>query len=231
MADNFDKLWLQKQLNRNAIRRASEAIQAIGRALPCSVTAVNGSIVTVKFEINSTPWTLPPITIPKLESNWIREPTQIGDFGMTVPADAYLSAISGFGGAAPTLARPANLSALIFVPVSNKQSPPIDPNAAQVQGPNGTINRTTTGTTSSVVTNASGTTVTYGSNTLVINGTEIAGTVGSSSFTITSSQITLTAGGVPIVINSSGLSINGIQFMAHEHSGVTTGTGNTGGVV
>ena len=231
MADNFDKLWLQKQLNRNAIRRASEAIQATGRALPCSVTAVNGSIVTVKFEVNSTPWTLPPITIPKLESNWIREPTQIGDFGMTVPADAYLSAISGFGGAAPTLARPANLSALIFVPVSNKQSPPIDPNAAQVQGPNGAIIRTTTGTTSSVVTNASGTTVTYGSNTLVINGTEIAGTVGSSSFTITSSQITLTAGGVPVVINSSGLSINGIQFMAHEHSGVTTGTGNTGGVV
>ena len=231
MADNFDKLWLQKQLNRNAIRRASEAIQAIGRALPCSVTAVNGSIVTVKFEINSTPWTLPPITIPKLESNWIREPTQIGDFGMTVPADAYLSAISGFGGAAPSLVRPANISALIFVPVSNKNSPPIDPNAAQIQGPNGTINRTTTGTTSSVVTNQSGTTVTYGANTLVVNASEIAGTVGTSSITITSSGITMTAGGQTIVLNSSGLSIGGIQFMAHEHSGVTTGTGNTGGVV
>ena len=231
MADNFDKLWLQHVLNRNAIRRASEAIQSTGRALPCSVTAVNGSIVTVKFEVDSTPWTLPPITIPKLESNWIREPTQVGDFGMTVPADAYLSAIAGFGGAAPTLARPANLSALIFVPVSNKNAPPIDPNAAQVQGPNGTINRTTTGTTSSVVTNQSGTTVTYGANTLVVNASEIAGTVGTSSITITSSGITMTAGGQTIVLNSSGLSIGGIQFMAHEHSGVTTGTGNTGGVV
>ncbi|WP_455387449.1 hypothetical protein [Petrachloros mirabilis] len=231
MADNFAKLWLQKQLNQGAIRRASEAIQSTGRALPCKVTAVNGSIVTVSFQVNSAPWTLPQVTIPKAESNWIRMPTQVGDFGWTVPADCYLGGVSGLGGGTADLAQPGNLSALVFVPISNQNSPPIDQDAAQIEGPNGVILRTTSGTTSSVITNANGTTVTYGTNTLVINGTEIAGTVGSSSLTITSSQITLTAGGFPVVINSSGLSINGIQFMAHEHSGVTTGTGNTGGVV
>src|SRR6185437_12230915 len=76
------------------------------------------------FEVTSS-ITLPNITIPKAESNWIRMPTQVGDKGWTVPADAYLGAISGLGGGTPTLSRPHNLAALVFVPVSNKNDPPI----------------------------------------------------------------------------------------------------------
>jgi len=186
MAENYAKLWVQKSANQLAINRAQQAILNTGRALPCRVVSVNGSVVTVAFEVNSTPFTLPNITIPKAESNWLREPTQAGDFGMTMPSDAYLGGVSGLGGGVATMARPGNLSALVFVPVSNKNSPPIDQNAAQVQGPNGVIIKTTVGTTSEIVTNTSGTTITFGTTSLVINATGITFTVAGQTFTINS---------------------------------------------
>ncbi len=160
MADNYSKLWIQKTLNEAAINRVNEIIQSTGNALPCSVVGVSGSIVTVQFQVDAAPWTLPTISIPKAESPWIRMPTQIGDLGMTIPADVYLGAISGLGLTVPKIdVRPGNLSALVFVPISNKNSPPIDQNAAQIEGPNGAIIRTTQGTTSSIVVNQNGTTV------------------------------------------------------------------------
>ena len=230
--DNSARLWFQKSINDLAKRRVAQALAASGgTALPCSVVSVNGAVVTVKFEVNASPWTLPEITIPKLESNWIRMPTQVGDLGWCLPADAFLGGVSGLGSGVADLATPGNLEALVFAPISHKSSPPIDQNAAQIQGPNGAIIRTTTGTTSSVVTNASGTTITFGPNTLTVNGSEISGTVGTTSLVMTDASITMTAGGVPIVLDASGLSINGVQFMAHMHTGVATGTSNTGGVV
>jgi hypothetical protein len=239
MADNFSKLWLQKSQNRLAINRAAQEIRRQGRALPCRVTAVTGAIVTVEFEMDTSPWTLPPITIPKAESPWIRMPTQIDDLGMTLPADVYLGGISGLGKGIANFLRRGNLSALVFVPVSNADSAPDDQNAAQVCGPNGARIRTTVGTTSSIVTNTSGTTITYGSNTAVVNGSEIALTVGATSLTLTSSGITLTVGGetftwggaqavstlpikAPDVVLPNG-SVN-----THVHPGVQTGSGNTG---
>ena len=130
---------------------------------------MNGSIVTVSFQVNSAPWTLPPITIPKSEDPWVRSPTQVGDFGFTVPGDCYLGGVSGLGGGTADLRPRANLSALVFVPISNKNSPPIDPNAAQIQGPNGAIIQTTTGTTCSIVANQNGITLTYGSKVVTLN--------------------------------------------------------------
>ena len=168
MTDNASRLWLQRSMNRLAVRRAAQAISALGQALPCSVTAVSGAIVTVKFEVNASPWTLPEITIPKAESPWVRMPTQIGDLGWTVPADAYLGGVSGLGGGTADLSAPGNLEALVFVPVSNKTSPPIDQNAAQIQGPNGAIIRTLDGS-ASVVVNTSGITMTFGTKVVTLN--------------------------------------------------------------
>lgn len=230
MADNFDKLWLQKTTNQVGISRAKQVIEQTGKALPCRVVSVSGSIVTVAFEVNASPLTLPNITIPKAESPWIRMPTQVGDKGMTIPSDVYLGGVSGLGSGTASLAPVGNLSALVFVPVSNKASPPVDQNAAQVQGPNGAIIQTTTGTTSKIVTDQNGTTVTYGSNTITIN----------------SSEIVLTAGGSSITINSSGIAFHGavtgdstatftddvkgagISLQTHVHSGVTSGGSNSG---
>lgn len=165
---DYDKLWLAQSFNQTAIGRASEAIQRTGRALPCRVTAVSGSFVTVEFEVTTAPWVLPQITIPKAESQWIRMPTQVGDYGMTVPADAYLSGISGQGGGTPDLRQPGNLSALVWVPVAGKGFPSVNTNAAYVAGPQGVVLQTEDG--SAVLTiNASGITMTFGSKSVVLN--------------------------------------------------------------
>jgi hypothetical protein len=168
MADNFTKLWFQKDQNAAAINRAKQAISLTGKALPCRVVSVSGSIVTVAFEVNTAPWTIPQIAIPKAESNWIRMPTQVGDFGMVVPSDVYLGGVSGLGGGVATMARAGGLGALLFVPVSNKNSPPDNPNAAQVMGPQGAIIRTEDGN-ASIVVSGSGITLNFGGKTVVLN--------------------------------------------------------------
>ena len=230
MANNYSKLWLQKTSNKLAISRAKQAIENLGRALPCSVVAVNGSIVTVKFEMNAAPLTLPNITIPKAEGPWIRSPTQVGDKGMTVPADVYLGGVSGLGGGVATFAPQGGLTALVFVPVSNSASPPVDQNAAQIQGPNGAIIQTTTGTTSKIVTDQNGTTVTYGSNTIVINNSEIVLTAGGSSITINSSGIAFHGAvtGDSTATFTGDVTGQGTSLHTHVHSGVQTGGSNSG---
>ena len=168
MDGNYSKLWLQKSQNEGAIKRARMAIENEGRALPCRVVAVDGSIVTVAFEVDAAPQTLPQITIPKAESNWMRMPTQVGDFGVTMPADAYLGGVSGLGGGTANLARRGNLSALVFVPISSKAAPPDNVNAAQVMGPEGVILRTADNSCSLVL-NGDGLTITFGGVKFVID--------------------------------------------------------------
>lgn len=209
MADNYSKLPLQRSLNRVAIARAAQAIEDTGNALPCRVTKVSGAIVTVEFEVQGK-WTLPPVTIPKAESPWIRNPTQEGDKGVTMPADAYLGGISGLGGGTADFRRRGNLSALVFVPVSNAGSAPDDPNAAQVCGPNGMIARTTQGATpSSCVVNQNGVSMTYGG----------------ASLSLTAAGIVMSFGGHTITLDASGLSIDGNSYENHTH-GYFPGTGS-----
>lgn len=215
MASNYQKLWIQKNLNQVAINQAAKQIEQQGSALPCHVVAVSGSIVTVAFDVQG-PWTLPRITIPKAESPWIRMPTQVGDKGMTIPSDAYLGGISGLGGGTASMTRtPGNLSALVFVPVSSLGSPPSNQNAAIVQGPDGAIIQTTSGTASSIVVNSSGITMTFGSTVVTINasGVSITG----------NTTVTGTLG------STGNMTAGSIDLQTHYHSGVTTGSGNTGG--
>lgn len=222
MADNFSKLWLQKSQNKLAINRAAQEIKRQGRALPCRVTAVSGAIVTVEFEMDTSPWTLPPITIPKAESPWVRMPTQVGDLGYTAPADVYLGAISGLGSGIARFIRRGNLSNLVFTPVSNASSAPDDPNAAQVCGPNGAIMRTTSGTTSSVVTNTEGTTITFGSTTFAVNASGITLTVDGQTFTWGGAQAVST-----LPIKAPDVILPNGAVNPHTHP-VTTAPGETG---
>ncbi len=216
IGDELQQFWMQLSLNKMAVNRALEAIQNAGKSLPCEVTAIDGAIVTVKFNLDTAPWTLPPISIPKLESPWLRSPTQIGDMGLAVPAGTYLGGISGLGGGVANMRNPGNLSALYFAPISSADSPPPNVNAATVQGPEGAIIQTTAGPTpSSVVTNQSGTTVTFGSTTIVVG----------------ASSITMTAGGETVTLDSTGLNIGGILFGTHTHpylpgTGTQTETGD-----
>jgi hypothetical protein len=43
-------------------------------------------------------------------------------------------------------------------------------------------------------------------------------------------RISLKVGTVELLITSAGISIQGISFITHQHTGVTTGSGETGGV-
>jgi len=71
---------------------------------------------------------------------YIRLPIQVGDKGVTFPADARLGGISGLGGGTADLSVPANLSALVFMPVSNQNWAPVtDPNKVVLYGPNGGV--------------------------------------------------------------------------------------------
>lgn len=211
MPANYDKLWQQESLARIASGQAQSQIRQTGRALPCHVTAVSGAIVTVAFDV-ATADPLPSVTIPKAESNWIRMPTQVGDFGVVIAADTYLEFVAGMASGTAALSQPANLSGLLFVPVSNATQPPPVANAAIVQGPAGAVIQTTAGTASSIVTNTDGTKVTFGSTTV----------------TLSSGEIKLTAGGKTLTIDSAGITLDGTLWETHVHTGVTTGSGDTG---
>ena len=169
-SDNFTTLWLQSDLNRQAYNKAAQAIIATGRALPCSVTAVNGSLVTVKFEVTG-PWTLPPLTLPKGESQWLRAPVQVGDVGMTLPAATFLGGISGLGAGVADLGRDyGNLGTLVWIPiaaVSFGAAP--DPNKAWLNGPNGAVLSDTAQTVGVSVDHALGLVTVYsGQETIVL---------------------------------------------------------------
>jgi hypothetical protein len=173
-ANPFQKLAIQPLVNQNAILRALEVIQSKGRALPCVVKAVQGQLVLVEFDVSGE-WTLPNIIIPKLESRWLQNPTQVGDMGFTTPVDLYVDKISGQSTITPILgSTPPNLSPLVFAPVSNVNFSKPDANAALVQGPNGAIIQTVDG-----------------SSKITVNLTMIQSLFGSSSIVINSSGVTI----------------------------------------
>ena len=170
MADNSQKTPLGRSLNVFAAKRAQDAIQLAGKALPCSVVSVDGAIVTVNFEVNS-PFTLPDVTIPLFGPEYIRYPIQPGDNGVVLPADAYLGGVSGLGGGVADLTLPANLSALVFLPIGNTEWSAVDPQSVTLYGPNGVVLKDTSGATTFVLTPTSITMVSQQSVTATCGGT------------------------------------------------------------
>lgn len=145
MADNAQKTALARTLNQAIIQRALGLIQQTGKSLPASVVSRNGGIVTVKFEIANTPnspYTLPNVTVPMIGSEFVRLPIKAGTLGFVIPADAYLGGMSGLGGGTADLSQPANLSALVWSPIGNKNwTASDDEDAVVIYGPDGAILR------------------------------------------------------------------------------------------
>ncbi|MCO4880240.1 hypothetical protein [Paraburkholderia caribensis] len=121
-------------------RQASERSHNIrGRSWPCTVVSVNGSIVTVQFQVTSQ-WTLRNTTMPVIGSEYIRLPIQPGMKGYAIPADTTLGAMSGLGPDAPPdeTVLPGNLNSLVFAPMGNARwLAPHDPNKIELYGPSG----------------------------------------------------------------------------------------------
>ena len=143
-------------------------LQQTGQALPVSVVAVNNAMVTVKFEVQG-PITFPQIEVPQAISRYARPPTQVGDKGVVFAADAYLDAMTGLGvGIATYNQQPANLSALVFVPLSNTGFPSVDANAYNITAPNGCVIKDDTGASIITLTPTS-ITLAHGGNSIVID--------------------------------------------------------------
>jgi hypothetical protein len=190
--------------------RVDAAQQRDGFQIPCTVVEVDNvkGLVTVNFEVENTPFNLPQITIPVMCWEYIRYPIQVGDPGVTISADTDLISISGGKSRQPDFSPSSNLNTvLMFAPIMNRnkfETP--NPNATVIYGPDGVVlfdysNEET-------------------HSTLIISQTMAKMVNGDSSIEISNGEVKVTGT----------LIINGEEYMAHTHSGVEPGAGNTGGV-
>lgn len=206
-ANNAQKTYLAGSLQRFAERKIADAVQVLGKALPCTVAALvgnTGAIVTINFDLTTTPFTLPQVTVPVLGFEYIRYPIQVGCKGVALPCDVIIGNVSGLGASRTNLRSPANLSSLVFVPVGNSAwSATDDANSLVLYGPHGVIIRDANNT---------------------------------ASVKVSANQVQMKVGGNTVTVSSSGidiegtLTINGKLYANHEHSGVQTGSSFSGPV-
>ena len=137
-ADNSQKTPFARSLSDFTQGKIADGAQLIGKSLPATVVSAQGSIVTVKFEVNSI-FTLMQVTVPLFGPEYIRYPMRKGDPGAVIAMDARLGGLSGLGGGVASLDAPANLAALVFLPFGNTEWQAVDPNAVVVRGPNGVV--------------------------------------------------------------------------------------------
>lgn len=159
MADNAQKTPLVESLNRFVDDKQASHEQLMGKRLPASVVSIDetGTIVTVKFEIQSDVITIPNVTCPLAGTEWTRLPIQAGTKGYVVPADLYMGGMSGLGGGVASFDQLPNLSNAVFLPVGNAEFEDTDdPNWHVIIGPDGVLLRTQDSTVSLLLTKDGG---------------------------------------------------------------------------
>jgi len=171
-ATNAQKTPFLRTLNDIARRGGANSNASLGKVLPCTVSKVMGSIVTVNFQVNAGVQTIPPATMPVMGPEYIRYPIQVGCKGMAVAADAFLGQMSGLGTGTATLAQPPNLSALVFMPFGNVDFFAVDPNALVLYGPNGVVLRDSANMANLTLT-PNQISMSAGGHTIVINSTGV----------------------------------------------------------
>ena len=119
MTDDANKIPFLYSIAQFVDRKIRSAIAQQPKTMPCSVVSVQKEYVTVKFETKSD-YTIPNMKIPQARSAYVGEPTQKGDKGYAVPNDLYLGGISELGSGTANIAGRANLSSLVFHPVSQE---------------------------------------------------------------------------------------------------------------
>lgn len=101
----------------------------------CLSTPAGESRLTI--DLHDIPFLLPKLTVPIFGPQYIRYPMQKGDKGIVIPADTYIGGVSGQGGGIADMTPPANLSALVFLPISNTEWQDVDGQVVTVYGPEG----------------------------------------------------------------------------------------------
>lgn len=166
------KLNFQKSINTFAENKVQDGLQIAGRALPAIVVAQSGNMVTVRFSVKSD-FTLPEITIPIFGPEYIRYPMQSGDRGVVLSMGVYIGEMSGQGGGVADLTTPQNLSALVYLPISNTEWQSVDPNVLTLYGPEGVTIRDKESNTTFLLTPTAVTIVTPDLFQVTVGGTSI----------------------------------------------------------
>ncbi|WP_145482023.1 hypothetical protein [Yersinia rohdei] len=177
-----NKLNFNRNITQFAENKISEAMESAGKVLPVTVISQSGKMVTVSFNLTNIPYTLPQVTIPIFGPQYIRYPMQPGDRGIVIPADTYIGGVSGQGGGTADLTPPANLSALVFLPISNTEWDSVDGQVLTLYGPEGVTIRDAGSNTTFLLTPESIT---------IATPTQFKVTVGSTVLTLTSGMWSL----------------------------------------
>lgn len=184
-------------LNDFAERKIKKALQLKGKILPVFVNSRSGHMINVSFDLTGIPYTLPDMTIPIFGPEYVRYPIQPGCKGIAVPADTYLGGTSGLGGGVASLDRPANLSSLLFIPISNTEWQDVDYSVLTLYGPEGVTIRDA------------------GSNTTFMLTPE--------AITIAAPQkYEVTTGGTKLLLTPSGWSLAGTSGSVQDSAGKTS---------
>jgi hypothetical protein len=200
----------------NAIQtKIDENEQSSGQCYPCHVTEVNGSIVTINFEVIVPDGiTLPPVTCPIAESQYVRLPVQVGDKGIAIAANTRLGGISNLGLGYAPLINPSNLGGLVFMPIGDKKWFTVDGTYLFMYGING-VELTTINQDCKLTLTSTGITINLNGGNLTINNGN----------TIMNGNLTVNGN----ISNTGTLQNNGKDVgSTHKHSGVQSGTSNTG---
>jgi len=189
-------------LNAWAQRKIVDAIASTGRSLPCTVVSVSGAIVTVAFQVTAIPGAT-PITLPQV----------------TIPiiGSEYVRLPIQPGCKGMTVAADAYLGGMSGIgggTATTAQTGNLTPLAFVPLGNVGFFS-----VNGQVLTmyGPSGVTLMDAGETTILN--------------LTPGQISLSAGGHMLTINAAGVTIDGIMFDTHKHTGVQGGSGETGGPV
>jgi len=235
MADINQKIPFAQSLNSFTERKVAESAWG-NQSLPCHVVSVSGSIVTVAFDVLSGKITMPQVTMPVFGPEYIRYPIQVGDKGYAMSATASLRGQSGLGTGVADFTDPGNLTSLVFMPIGNKNWFTVDGNILFMYGING-VEITTKNQDVTLLLNHSGITINLGGGNLIINNgnTTMNGNLTVNGL-ITGTNGFAISGGSGGTMNVTGniattgtITNNGKNIgSTHTHSGVTTGSGNTG---
>jgi len=215
MSDLSKKVIFAQNIGEIARHAISSESQSNGYQLPCRVARVitdeSGNtidgFVEIEFQVVGLSVPFPNIVVPVVGWRYLRFPIQVGDVGITITIDTDTQYISGIYDGIATINGSGNLGpTLAFLPIMNTRMENSDnPQAVVVVGPQGAIIRDDN------------------SNSVV---------------TISATGIRMQSGSAYIQINHNGsidiegtsVTVMGKNFLSHQHSGVQTGTSNTGGV-
>lgn len=148
MSDNSLVAPLWRSLPTHARKQVQDGQQKTPQQIPVTVVSVQGELVTVKAETQGN-YTIEQFQVAQDHSQWIRQPTQVGDKGVVSAGDYYLGGQTGLGGGTANYRDRANLTTMVYRAVSQKafpKNPNRDVNAAFINGPNGVVLQDTNGT-------------------------------------------------------------------------------------